>query len=141
MEEATPRATEISPGESETTLQPEASRLDMTGVSVAVRPQTAARRRRAQWLGLAGEVAQFTGSAPFEYEFQGPVHLLTLVERGVRAAGETRVDGMPVSKRHDLGRTMSLIPRGHRFKGSFVPRVLPLTGYFYIDPARLPADP
>ena len=141
MEEATPRATEISPGESETTLQPEASRLDMTGVSVAVRPQTAARRRRAQWLGLAGEVAQFTGSAPFEYEFQGPVHLLTLIERGVRAAGETRVDGMPVSRRHDLGRTMSLIPRGHRFKGSFVPRVLPLTGYFYIDPARLPADP
>src|SRR5262252_6975932 len=87
MEEATPRTIEISPGESETILPAEASRIDMTGVAVAVRPQTAARRRRAQWRGLSGEVAQFTGSAPFEYEFQGPVHLLTLVERGVRAAG------------------------------------------------------
>ena len=36
---------------------------------------------------------------------------------------------------------MSLIPRGHSFKGSFVPRVLPLTAYFYIDPERLVADP
>ena len=107
MEETTPRAIEISSKDSGTTLPADASRIDMTGVSVAVRPQTAAQRRRAEWQGLVGEVAQFTGSAPFEYEFHGPVHLLTLVERGVRAAGETRVDGMPVSKRHDLGRTMS----------------------------------
>jgi AraC family transcriptional regulator len=141
MEDPTPRVIETSPGESEAALPADPGKVDMTGVSVTVRPHTAARRRRGEWHGLAAEVAQFTGSAPFEYEFRGPVHLLTLVERGVRAAGETRVDGIPVSKRHDLGRTMSLIPRGHRFKGSFVPRVLPLTGYFYIDPPRLPADP
>jgi AraC family transcriptional regulator len=141
MEESIPRAIEIPPPEA---VQPEAVLSlgwEPSRVSVTVNPPEAARRRRADWHGLAGEVVQFTGAEPFEYEFDGPVHLLTAVERAVRVDGETRVDGMPVSRRHDFGRTMSFIPRGHRLRGRFVPRVLPLTGYFYIDPAMLAADP
>ena len=64
MEETTPRVTEISPGEMETTRPAEASRADMAGVSVTVRPQSAARRRRVEWQGLAGELVQFTGAGP-----------------------------------------------------------------------------
>jgi len=108
---------------------------------MAVTPRAAASRRRADWRGLAGEVVQFTGAMPFEYRFQGQVHLLTSYERAVRSAGETWIDGRQVSTRHDFGRTLSFIPQGHQLKGSFVPRVLPLSSYFYIDPARLPADP
>ena len=108
---------------------------------MTVTPRAAASRRRADWRGLAGEVVQFTGAAPFEYRFQGQVHLLTSYERAIRSAGETWIDGRQVSTRHDFGRTLSFIPQGHQLKGSFVPRVLPLSSYFYIDPARLPADP
>jgi hypothetical protein len=114
---------------------------DGSPVEMTVTPRAAASRRRADWRGLAGEVVQFTGTAPFEYHFQGQVHLLTSYERAVRSAGETWIDGRQVSTRHDFGRTLSFIPRGHPLKGSFVPRVLPLSGYFYVDPARLPADP
>ena len=110
-------------------------------VEMMVTPQAAASRRRADWRGLAGEVVQFTGAAPFEYRFQGQIHLLTSYERAIRSAGETWIDGRQVSTRHDFGRTLSFIPQGHQLKGSFVPRVLPLSSYFYIDPARLPADP
>jgi AraC family transcriptional regulator len=110
-------------------------------VEMQVTPRAAASRRRADWRGLAGEVVQFTGAAPFEYRFQGQVHLLTSYERAVRSAGETWIDGRQVSTRHDFGRTLSFVPQGHQLKGSFVPRVLPLSSYFYIDPARLPADP
>lgn len=141
MDDTTPHRIDTSSWESEIPVPAQFTPADLTGISVTVRPRTAAKRRRADWQGLSGEIAQFTGSAPFEYEFQGPVHLLTVVERAVRSDGETRVDGMPVSRRHDFGRTMSFIPRGYRLKGSFVPRVLPLTAYFYIDPARLLADP
>jgi len=129
---------DLPPLESEA---PPPALADGPRVEMTVTPRAAASRRRADWRGLAGEVVQFAGAAPFEYRFQGQVHLLTSYERAIRSAGETWIDGRQVSTRHDFSRTLSFIPQGHQLKGSFVPRVLPLSSYFYIDPARLPADP
>jgi AraC family transcriptional regulator len=125
-------------------LRSEFDMSPMTGMnppSVSVTPRSAALRRFVQWPGLAGEVVQFAGREPFEYEFLSSKHLLIACERAIRTGGETSLDGSPPSNRRDFGRTLTFVPAGHRFRGSFVPRVLPRTAYIYIDPSSLSADP
>ena len=104
---------------------------------MTISPGGAAKRRAAHWRGLSAEIVQYTATEPFEYGFCAPVHLFTAVQRAVRLEGETRVEGALSSTRRDFGRTMCFIPAGYRFKGSFVPKVLPRSAYFYIDPANL----
>jgi AraC family transcriptional regulator len=108
---------------------------------VEITPAEVARRHPAHWRGLSAEIVQFTGPAPFEYAYRSHRHLLVACERGIRVAGDTRLDGLAPSRLHDLARKMCLVPAGHRFSGSFVPRVLPRTTYFYLDPDALPVDP
>jgi AraC family transcriptional regulator len=98
--------------------------------AVRVSPGEAAKRRSAMWRGLTAEVVQFTAEGPFEYGFHAPVHLFIAVDRAVRSGGETVVEGLKPSTRRDFSRTMSFIPAGHGFHGSFNPRVLPRTTYF-----------
>jgi AraC family transcriptional regulator len=109
--------------------------------AVRVSPGEAAKRRSAMWRGLTAEVVQFTAEGPFEYGFHAPVHLFIAVDRAVRSGGETVVEGLKPSTRRDFSRTMSFIPAGHGFHGSFNPRVLPRTTYFYIDPKSPLAPP
>jgi AraC family transcriptional regulator len=106
-----------------------------------LRPGDVARRREASWRGLTAESVQFTATEGFEYEFRAPCHLLIAADRGIRIKGETRVEGVVASSRRDIGRTLSFIPKGYLFRGSFLPRVLPRTGYLYVDPAMPLADP
>ena len=106
-----------------------------------LRPGDAARRQEASWRGLTVETVQFTASEGFEYDFTASCHLLNAADRGNRVKGESRVDGVIASSRRDIGRTLSFIPKGYVFRGSFVPRVLPRTGYLYIDPSAPLADP
>jgi len=106
-----------------------------------LRPGDAARRQEASWRGLSVESVQFTASEGFEYDFTASCHLLIAADRGIRVKGESRVDGVIASSRRDIGRTLSFIPKGYVFRGSFVPRVLPRTGYLYIDPSAPLADP
>src|SRR5215475_6673654 len=108
---------------------------------VRLRPGDVARRHEASWRGLTAESVQFTASEGFEYDFTAPCHLLIAADRGIRIRGESRVDGVVASSRRDIGRTLTFIPKGYVFRGSFVPRVLPKTGYLYIDPAAPLADP
>jgi AraC family transcriptional regulator len=108
---------------------------------VRLRPGDVARRHEASWRGLTAEAVQFIASEGFEYDFTAPCHLLIAADRGIRIKGESRVDGVVASSRRDIGRTLSFIPKGYVFRGSFVPRVLPKTGYLYIDPAAPLADP
>jgi AraC family transcriptional regulator len=107
---------------------------------VEVRPGSGAKRISASWEGVSVETAQFVGSGPFDYKFCAPVHLLIACERAVRSAGETSVGRSLKSSRRDFGGTLSLVPAGDEFCGSFVPRVWPLTTYMYLDPKTLPAD-
>ena len=107
---------------------------------VEVRPGDGIKRISANWYGLSAEIAQFVGRGPFDYKFCAPVHLLIAIERAVRSAGETRVGRSLKSSRRDFSGTLSLVPAGDEFRGTFVPRVWPRTAYIYLDPKALPAD-
>jgi AraC family transcriptional regulator len=109
--------------------------------AVRVNPGEAARRRTAMWHGLTAEIVQFATDGPFDYGFRAPVHLFTVVDRAVRSDGQTLIEGLMPSRRRDFSRTMTFVPAGHSFHGSFVPRVLPRTTYFYIDPKSPLAPP
>ena len=108
---------------------------------VELDPQNAATRSEARWRGLAAEVLEITATGPFKCRFSASSHLLTAVERGALAHGETRIEGVVVSTRRDIGRTLSFIPKGYAFQGTFMPRILPRCGNLYIDPALSLADP
>src|ERR1700719_1042524 len=111
---------------------------EVADVRVEVRPGDRAKRTSGSWPGVSVEIAQFVGSAPFEYSFCAPVHLLCACERAVRTAGETSIGRSVKSARHDVGGTLSLIPAGHALRGTFVPRVCPRVTYIYLDPRTLP---
>jgi AraC family transcriptional regulator len=105
-----------------------------------LRPGNIARRREASWSGLTAETVQISAADGFESEFTAPCHLLIATERGIRDKGESRVEGVVVSTRRDIGQTLSFIPKGYVFRGSFLPRVTPRAGHLYIDPATPLAD-
>jgi len=108
---------------------------------VELDPQDAATRSESSWRGLAAEVLEITATGPFKCGFSASSHLLTAVERGALAHGESRIEGAIVSTRRDIGRTLSFIPKGYVFQGTFMPRILPRCGNLYIDPALSFADP
>jgi hypothetical protein len=104
---------------------------------VEVRPGDAAKRLSASRDGVSAETAQFVSSGPFDYRFCAPVHLLIACERAVRSAGETSIGRSLKSSRHDFSGTLSLVPAGDEFCGTFVPRVCPRTAYIYLSPKTL----
>src|SRR5258708_7766775 len=107
---------------------------------VEIRPGDGTRRISASWDGVSAAITQFVGSGPFDYKFCAPVHLLLACERAVRSAGETSVGRSLKSSRRDFSGTLSLVPAGDEFCGTFVPRVCPRSAGFYLDPKTLPAD-
>ena len=70
----------------------------------------AARRRTARWRGIAVDVAQYTGTRPFRYDYRAPHHLLMAVDRAVRVAGDTEIDGIPRSTQRDLSGKLTFVP-------------------------------
>jgi len=104
-------------------------------------PPTAVTRSEASWPGLAAEVVHVTASGPFKCGFLASCHLLMSVNRGRLVHGEARVQDAIVSTRRDIGRTLTFIPRGYEFRGSFMPLSLPWGGNLYIDPAMSLAAP
>ncbi|MDB5365310.1 MAG: hypothetical protein JWM77_1237 [Rhodospirillales bacterium] len=107
---------------------------------VEVCPGDGVTRIAANWNGVSAEIAQFVGTGPFDYKFCAPVHLLIACERAVRSAGECRIGHSLKSSRRDFGGTLSLVPAGDEFCGTFVPRVWPRTAYIYLDSKTLSAD-
>jgi AraC family transcriptional regulator len=100
-----------------------------------------ARRRSARWRGIAVDIVQCTGKKPFRYSYRAPFHLVMAVDRAVRVAGDTEVDGVGVSSRRDLSGKLTFVPAGHSYRGSFVPGVPPRVTCVYLDPATLAVDP
>jgi len=113
---------------------------DLT-LRMEMEPHDAATRREASWPGLAAETVRITASTPVRCMFVASSHLLVSVDRGTLAQGETRIEGVAVSTRRDIGRTLSFVPKGYVFRGSAVPRTLPWGGHLYIDPAMDLPDP
>src|SRR6266404_5265101 len=128
---------QLHPG---TAQLPANSMSEVAQPRVEIRPGDGAKRISASWDGVSAEIAQFVGSGPFDYKFCAPFHLLSVIERAVRSAGETSVGRSLKSSRRDFGGTLALVPAGDEFCGTFVPRVCLRTAYFYLDPKSLPAD-
>ena len=84
-------------------------------------PPDIARRRIATWNRIQTDAVEVVRRAPFEYGFRPSRHLLIVCERD---EGETVVEGLPKSTVHELSRTMSFVPAGHRFSGWQKPRTL-----------------
>ena len=101
-------------------------------------PPDIARRRIATWNRIQTDAVEVVRRAPFEYGFRASRHLLIVCERD---EGETVVEGLPKSTLHELSRTMSFVPAGHRFSGWQKPRTLARVTYFYIDPSGPLIDP
>jgi AraC family transcriptional regulator len=110
-------------------------------VRVSISPFDSVRRQTMSWRGVTAEVVQFTGNEPFSYEYRAPFPLFIACQRGFRTDGETQIDGLKPSNLHDFSRKMLFVPAHHTFRGTFVPRVLLRTVYFYIDPTQLAVDP
>ena len=107
-------------------------RVDSSGI---------AKRRGARWRGLVVDVVQYTGNRPFRYRYRGPHHLLMAVDRAMRIAGQTHLDGVPRSLRRDISGKLTFVPAGHTYSGSFVPGVPPRITCVYLDPATLAVEP
>lgn len=114
---------------------------DMPFSGVDISPGNIAKRQVAQWRGLVTEIVQFTRRESFKYSLRAPVHLLIASERAARRDGETFVQGLPRSTRHDFSRKLTFVPAGHEFRGWQDPRTLTRVTYFYIDPSGPLLDP
>jgi AraC family transcriptional regulator len=108
--------------------------------TVDISPREIANRRAKSWDGMAAEIVQATRRARIDIHFRAPVHLLVVVEQGIRLAGETLVEGLPQSTLKDLRRKLTFVPAGHHYHEWQEPSVLPRVTYFYFDPATLPVD-
>src|SRR6266404_6242716 len=107
---------QLHPG---TAQLPANSMSEVAQPRVEIRPGDGAKRISASWDGVSAEIAQFVGSGPFDYKFCAPFHLLSVIERAVRSAGETSVGRSLKSSRRDFGGTLALVPAGgfrHRFR-------------------------
>jgi AraC-like DNA-binding protein len=106
--------------------------------AVDIWPQAIVSRRHKNWPGVGAEVVQMTRRQRIDIRFLAPVHLLVVVEQGIRRAGETVVDGLPRSSLRDLGRKMTFVPAGHDYHEWQEPSLLLRATYFYFDPGKLP---
>src|SRR6201995_753073 len=106
---------------------------DVAQERLEIVPGDTALRTFARWSGLAAETVRYTGGGPFEYRFGASSHMLIASHKGVRPAGETNIGGAIKSSRRDIGRTLTLVPAGETFRGTFVPKVLPHATYMYFE--------
>jgi AraC family transcriptional regulator len=108
--------------------------------AVNIIPHEITARRAKRSDGLAAEIVQTTGKERIDIRFRAPVHLLVIAEEGVRTAGETSVEGLPVSRLRDLRRKLTFVPAGHFYhewsQFAAPSRVI----YFWFDPAKIVTD-
>lgn len=107
---------------------------------VKFNPGELARRQEMAWPGMTGEIVRIMRSQSYDYGAKSRFHVFAINDRVVRAKGETRIEGLPPSTRHDLSHMMCIVPAGRAFTGWDVPRSLPSTTYFYIDSTGLLID-
>jgi AraC family transcriptional regulator len=99
-----------------------------------IRSNWRGQSQRAAWPGIVAELANIVPTAPYEFQFSGPAHLLCVAEHGLREAGETHVGRLSVSGKHVLDGAMVFVPSGSILSGwtrlargsSWI--------YLYIDP-------
>ncbi|MEA2779841.1 MAG: AraC family transcriptional regulator [Rhodospirillaceae bacterium] len=105
--------------------------------SVSISPDGIAKRQLAAWRGMAMEVVQMTNQEPFDLRFSSSWHLLIAYEQAERRDGETIIEGLPPSTRHDCSHRLTFVPAGREFREWQDPRRLTRATYFYLDPRWL----
>jgi len=108
--------------------------------SVAVTPPECVSRRRLTWRGMAAETIDVTPNGRLELRFRAPVHVLLLLESGVRTHGHRCVDDPPRSTPGTGRRELVLVPAGHDYVDLRAARGLARIVCFYFDPPALPLD-
>src|SRR5215470_17790816 len=109
--------------------------------AVGIFPSDAVTRQRLAWDGMAVEVAQAITHEKVEFGFRGSQHLLVVHEEGVRANGETLIEGLPCSTLRDVKRKLTFVPAGHEYRESQEPRTRSRVVYIYFDPAKMRRSP
>jgi AraC family transcriptional regulator len=89
---------------------------------------------------MAAEIVQTSRPERIDIRFRAPVHLLVIVEEGVRAAGESSVEGLPRSTLRDLRRKLTFVPAGYSYHEWHQPSVPSRVIYFYFDPEKVLFD-
>ena len=92
------------------------------------------RSRSAAWPGLRVEHVEAVGLEPHEFEFRGNCYYVAFGYDGMRADGETSIDGGVRSRRCDFARSVVFVPRGLKISGWSVPRKPSRWLNLYIDP-------
>jgi AraC family transcriptional regulator len=104
--------------------------------TVDIAPREITTRRAKRGDGLAAEIVQTIRPERIDIRFCAPVHLLVIVEEGVRTAGESSVEGLPRSTLRDLRRKLTFVPSGHKYHEWHQPSLPSRVIYFYFDPAK-----
>ena len=111
-----------------------------TNPTVDIAPREIAARRAKSGDGMAAEIVQTIRQERMDIRFRAPVHLLVVVEEGVRVAGESSVEGLPRSTLRDLRRKLTFVPAGHDYHEWHQPSLPSRVIYFYFDPAKILSD-
>jgi AraC family transcriptional regulator len=107
-----------------------------TSPCVDVTPRDAVSRRAFGTTGFFAEVIRTHGVERVEYRFRERFHLL-VCGGGIRADGESRVEGLASSSVRDLRRKLTFVPAGREYYERHVQQRSTLTLYFYFEPANL----
>src|SRR5262249_53129750 len=89
--------------------------LIATEGGIDIIPSDVANRRAKSFDGMTAEVVQTTRRERFDVRFCAPIHMAVFIEQGVRAAGETAVDGLQRSTLRDLRHKLSFVPAWHAY--------------------------
>jgi AraC family transcriptional regulator len=108
--------------------------------TVDITPRDIATRRSKRTDGLGAEIVQTIRQERIDIRFRAPVSLLVIVEEGVRAAGESSVEGLPRSTLRDLRRKLTFVPAGRSYHEWLQPSLPSRVIYFYFDPAKVLFD-
>jgi AraC family transcriptional regulator len=108
--------------------------------TIDIAPREIATRRAKRADGLGAEIVQTIRQERIDIRFRAPVSLLVIVEEGVRAAGESSVEGLPRSTLRDLRRKLTFVPAGHNYHEWHQPSLPSRVIYFYFDPAKVLFD-
>jgi AraC family transcriptional regulator len=109
--------------------------------AVGIFPSDTVTRQRLAWDGTAVEVVQAITHEKVEFRFRGSQHLLVVYEEGVRANGETLIEGLPGSTLRDVKRKLAVVAAGHEYRESQEPRARCRVVYIYFDPAKMRHSP
>lgn len=100
--------------------------------SVKVTPDDVARRYTFRTNGVFAEVIRISGAQQVEHRFRGRSHLL-VCGGGIRADGESWIEGLPRSSIRDLRRKLTFVPAGHEYYERHDEQRAALIAYVYFD--------